>query len=859
MKESVSGVIGALGRLLLSLLLLSWEGKLFQVGGVRSVTLPESLLFVSTLDGSLHAVSKQSGDIKWTLREDPIIQVPVYLTEPGFLPDPNDGSLYVLGGKHKEGLMKLPFTIPELVQSAPCRSSDGILYTGKKQDVWFVVDPETGEKQTSLTTSSSESICPNTPLLYIGRTEYMVTMFDTKTQELRWNATYNDYSAPPYDEKQDYKMAHLVSSGDGLVVTVDRESGDVLWTQNYGSPVVGVYLYSGDSLRHAPHLSLAMETLRFLTFSSANDQADAHSTLKWSYQFVKEQASAQTQLVPTLYVGKLDSHLYASTSLVHHGISLVPRGLTLARIEGPLTAGVTVRERGECEITPSTDVRYPPGSTNSRKNHWLLIGHHELPPVAHTTMLRDFPVNLQRSGEAIPPRPSATPVSPASFYHQRYFQTVVGSHSDTNANSGGTDGRTSGQAQRPATVLPVYMTEDRLTLAVLTLLLGGWLAFVLTHPIRAAQQLKAQRQLEEAFESRFQCMQTNMQTSMQPNMQPVTLVSLETTPSTDINLSSDSQPESSDPPLSPHTHSSSTSDVDKNGTTGLKPKAGNSDEVQVGKISFSPSEVLGHGTAGTFLFRGNFDGRQVAVKRILPECFEVAEREVQLLRESDTHPNVIRYFCTERDHLFTYIAIELCAATLQQYVEDPSCFPELNPITLLEQTMCGLSHLHSLNIVHRDLKPRNILLSGPSALGQVRALISDFGLCKKIPDGRTSFSLRSGIPGTEGWIAPEVLRETSIKKPTAAVDVFSAGCVFYYVVSKGQHPFGDALRRQINILAGEYSLSHFMEDLHNDVIAQDLIEQMISAEPESRPSTTCVLKHPFFWHPEKQLLFFQVC
>lgn len=123
-------------------------------------------------------------------------------------------------------------------------------------------------------------------------------------------------------------MAHLVSSGDGLVVTVDRESGrercvvllceylpcltfgvcllfkwhfclvgDVLWSQNYGSPVVGVYLYSGDSLRHAPHLSLAMETLRFLTFSSANDQADPHYSLKWSYQFVKEQATAQTQLV----------------------------------------------------------------------------------------------------------------------------------------------------------------------------------------------------------------------------------------------------------------------------------------------------------------------------------------------------------------------------------------------------------------------------------------------------------------------------------------------------------------------------------------------------------------------------------
>uniref|UniRef100_A0A8C5FQV4 non-specific serine/threonine protein kinase n=1 Tax=Gadus morhua TaxID=8049 RepID=A0A8C5FQV4_GADMO len=577
---------------------------------------------------------------------------------------------------------KLPFTIPELVQSAPCKSSDGILYTGKKQDVWFVVDPETGEKQTSLTTSSSESICPNTPLLYIGRTEYMITMFDTKTQELRWNATYNDYSAPPYDEKQDYRMAHLVSSGDGLVVTVDRETGDVLWSQNYGSPVVGVYLYSGESLRHAPHLSLALETLRYLTFASASDQADSPSTLKWSYQFVKEQATAQAQLVPTLYVGKLDSRLYASTSLVHHGVPLVPRGLTLARIEGPITAGVTLRQKGECESMPSTDVRYPHGSTNSRNNHWLLIGRRTL----------------------------------------NYTNTRARTH-------------------------------------------------------RA-------------------CAHT-----------------------------------------SPH--------------------ARTRDEVNVGKMTFKPSEVLGHGSAGTFVFRGHFDGRQVAVKRILPECFEVAEREVQLLRESDTHPNVIRYFCTERDRLFTYIAIELCAATLQQYVEDPTGFPGLSAVTLLEQTMCGLSHLHSLNIVHRDLKPRNILISGPGPLGRVRALISDFGLCKKMLDGRCSFSMRSGIPGTEGWIAPEVLREAPGNNPTAAVDVFSAGCVFYYVVSRGQHPFGDALRRQVNILAGEYTLSHFMEDMHDDVIARDLIERMISAAPESRPSTSCVLKHPFFWIPEKQLLFFQ--
>lgn len=52
---------------------------------------------------------------------------------PIFLPDPKDGSLYLLGGKGDQILKKLPFTIPQLVASSPCRSSDGILYTGTKE------------------------------------------------------------------------------------------------------------------------------------------------------------------------------------------------------------------------------------------------------------------------------------------------------------------------------------------------------------------------------------------------------------------------------------------------------------------------------------------------------------------------------------------------------------------------------------------------------------------------------------------------------------------------------------------------------------------------------------------------------
>ena len=51
---------------------------------------------------------------------------------PAFLPDPRDGSIYMIGATPNEPLKKLPFTIPELVAASPCKSSDGILYTGKK-------------------------------------------------------------------------------------------------------------------------------------------------------------------------------------------------------------------------------------------------------------------------------------------------------------------------------------------------------------------------------------------------------------------------------------------------------------------------------------------------------------------------------------------------------------------------------------------------------------------------------------------------------------------------------------------------------------------------------------------------------
>nr|XP_029510675.1 serine/threonine-protein kinase/endoribonuclease IRE1-like [Oncorhynchus nerka] len=636
-------------------------------------------------------------------------------------------------------------------------------------------------------------------------------------------------------------MAHFVSNGDGLVVTVDSESGDVQWIQNYNSPVVAMYIWQREGLRKVPLTNVAVETLRYLTFMSG----EVGRITQWKYPFPKEK-KPKNKLMATLYVGKYSTSLYASPSLVHDGVTVVPRGSTFPMLEGPNSQEVAMEE--ECVITSRTSVKFNSAlrernRINFMRNHLLLIGHHETPPDAHNKILEKFPDSIPRQqGNVIPPTTEKTLEEKVNESDMGEGPTV-GPSPPAVTSIQEQPGRTS-QVRVEAPV--DSMLKDMATIIFSTFLLAGWVAFIIIYPksVHKQQQLQHeqfQRQLDERLDL----------LRRQPFSPPGTDLPL---------LALDADSDHSSPNGTPRASNHSNLSVPELGSSANEHEDGDEDSnmVRVGKITFRPKNVLGHGAEGTIVYKGQFDNRAVAVKRILPECFSFADREVDLLRESDEHPNVIRYFCTERDRQFQYIAIELCAASLQEYVGRQDFDRHgLEPVMLLQQTMSGLAHLHSLNIVHRDLKPHNILVSMPNAHGRARAMISDFGLCKKLAVGRHSFSRRSGVPGTEGWIAPEVLSEDCKDNPTCTVDIFSAGCVFYYVVSWGCHPFGKSLQRQANILLGAYSLDQLQPHKHEDIVATDLIEQMLSMEPQRRPSAESVLKHPFFWSLEKQLQFFQ--
>lgn len=176
-------------------------------------------------------------------------------------------------------------------------------------------------------------------------------------------------------------------------------------------------------------------------------------------------------------------------------------------------------------------------------------------------------------------------------------------------------------------------------------------------------------------------------------------------------------------------------------------------------------------------------------------------------------------------------------------------------------------------------------------------LVSDFGLARRLEQGQSSFApTANNLAGSLGWRAPECIRgqvklnegfdpvlsccssgstasstgslvdlmevDSEGKKAaprarlTKAVDLFALGCLYFWVLMNGEHPFGETYNRESNIVKGE-AVNMDQLTIHGEegVEAQHLIGQLLSQEPSERPDTQECLIHPFFWTPAKRLAF----
>ncbi|KAI3866214.1 hypothetical protein MKW92_004025 [Papaver armeniacum] len=320
------------------------------------------------------------------------------------------------------------------------------------------------------------------------------------------------------------------------------------------------------------------------------------------------------------------------------------------------------------------------------------------------------------------------------------------------------------------------------------------------------------------------------------------------------------------------------------GKNDIEPANGGVVGRKIGRLFVSNIEIA-RGSNGTIVLEGNYEGRPVAIKRLVKAHHDVASKEIQNLIASDRHQNIVRWYGVEYDSDFVYLSLERCmcnlndliqvcsasslsSLTIKDQTENPTDeynvrldalqainkdielwktngYPSSELLKMMRDVVSGLAHLHDLGIIHRDLKPQNVLILKQRSLC---AKLSDMGISKRLNGDMSSLGHHATGSGSSGWQAPEQLLHG---RQTRAVDLFSLGCVLFFCITGGKHPFGDRLERDINIVKNRVDL--FMVEHIPEAV--DLLSRLLDSDPEVRPKALDVLHHAFFWNSETRLAF----
>lgn len=255
------------------------------------------------------------------------------------------------------------------------------------------------------------------------------------------------------------------------------------------------------------------------------------------------------------------------------------------------------------------------------------------------------------------------------------------------------------------------------------------------------------------------------------------------------------------------------------------------------------------------------------------------QREIEILEALNNHPNVVKIHDHQIDDAKkkAYLVMdsagkrnlwELIAESIAEK-RIPFSVDEIRDI--MGQIFRGLEYLHQQGIAHRDIKLENVMVTEVpdehqgvlegSTEGTMRKRsahkprrvikLIDFGLSKKKEESLLTTC------GTLEYAPPEILRNKRGVPYTEKCDIWSAG-VLMFTLLYHTLPFhtdindskADVIRK---IKDGSFTFpprcraGGSSENEHVDPeAAKQLIRDLLTRDPEHRPSATKVLQHEFF-------------